>query len=120
MALRKLSAKLAALTIGVLVCLVLLGAVYRFFFLWFVHVPTGAMMNTILPGDHLIFKREFGEISRGAVVMFRYPDGSQRYVSRVIGLPRETVHVRGRSVYINALELPEEKGRSLFPKDNIF
>lgn len=66
-------------------------------------------MNTILPGDHLIIKREFGEIPRGTVVMFRYPEGSERYVSRVIGLPGETIQVRGRSVCINGLELPEEK-----------
>ncbi len=56
---------------------VLLGLVvlvgYRLFFLKMVIVPTGAMANTIIPGDRLVVKRTLGDIARGDLVVFRYP-----------------------------------------------
>jgi signal peptidase I len=69
------------------------------------------MANTVLPGDHLVVKkRAFGEINRGDVIVFRYPkDTSVRYLQRVIGLPGETIEIRGRLVYINRRELKEER-----------
>ena len=74
-------------------------------------MPTGSMANTIIPGDHLVVKkRAFGEISRGDLIVFRYPkDTSVFYLFRVIGLPRETIEIRGRSVYINGQELKEQR-----------
>jgi signal peptidase I len=95
--------------------IVLLGAggavFYYVFFLHLVRVPTGAMSNTIIPGDHLVVKkRAFGEINRGDLILFKYPkDTSVTYLFRVIGLPRETIEVRGRFVYINGKELKEQR-----------
>ena len=94
------------------VCLGLVGGgilVYRIFFVRLIRVPTGAMMNTILPGDQLVVYRSSSDIVRGSVVMFQYPDDSNRYVARVIGLPGETIEIRQRAIYINGEELPEEK-----------
>lgn len=84
---------------------------YYVFFLHLVRVPTGAMANTIIPGDCLIVKkRAFGEINRSDLIVFSYPkDLSTKYISRVIGLPRETIEVRGKLVYINNIELPEQR-----------
>jgi len=84
---------------------------YYFFFLSLTRVPTGAMANTIVPGDHLVVKkRAFGEINRGDVIVFRYPkDTSIKYLFRVVGLPRESIEVRGRMVYINGKELAEQR-----------
>lgn len=69
------------------------------------------MANTIIPGDHLVVKkRAFGEINRGDLIVFKYPkDPSIHYLSRVIGLPRETIEVRPRSVRINGKELAEQR-----------
>jgi len=69
------------------------------------------MANTIIPGDHLVVKkRAFGEINRGDIIVFKYPkDTSVKYVFRVVGLPRETIEIRGRSVYINGQELAEQR-----------
>jgi signal peptidase I len=95
--------------------LVLLGVCfpvfYYVFFLRMVRVPTGAMANTIIAGDHLVVKkRAFGAINRGDLIVFRYPkDTSVRYIFRVIGLPRETIEVRGRLVYINGKQLDEQR-----------
>lgn len=101
------------LKLALILCVLGVGfaAFYYPFFLHLVRVPTVSMANTIVPGDHLVIKkRAFGEINRGDIILFKYPkDTSVLYVSRVIGLPRETVEVRGMLVYLNGKPLNEER-----------
>ncbi len=102
------------LVIGGLAFLVLgFGALtfYRVFFLHFVRIPTRSMANTILPGDYLVVKkRAFGDINRGDLIVFRYPgDPSTYYLSRVTGLPGETLELRGRNLYIADKLLMEQR-----------
>jgi signal peptidase I len=100
------------LVIGLIVTLIGGGAlvVSRVFFLWMIRVPTGAMANTIVPGDRLVVKRLLGSINRGDIVVFRYPNQPSTYfVARIIGMPGETIQVRDKSVYINGHELSERK-----------
>lgn len=88
-----------------------------------VKVPTGSMLNTILVGDHLLVNKFiFGQdglmldkftphrpIKRGDIIVFKYPnDPTTNYVKRVIGLPGETIEMKGNSVFINGKELPEQ------------
>ncbi len=95
--------------------LILLGvgsvAVYFFAFLHLIRVPSGSMANTILSGDELVVKkRAFGQINRGDLIVFGYSgDPSTRYLARVIGLPRETLEVRGTRIYVNGKELDEQR-----------
>jgi signal peptidase I len=50
------------------------------------------------------------EIRRGDIIVFKYPkDPATNYVKRVIGLPGETIEVKGTRVYINGQELPEQR-----------
>ncbi|MGH9753612.1 MAG: signal peptidase I [Blastocatellia bacterium] len=66
-------------------------------------VPTGAMANTIIPGDRVLCSTHVAEINRGDIVIFKLPtDPKVMYVKRVIGLPGETIQVKGRSVFINS------------------
>jgi signal peptidase I len=89
-----------------------------------VAVPTGSMQNTINIGDHLfVNKFIFGkptpilgpllptrEIRRGDIIVFKLPnDAKINYVKRVIGLPGDTVQVKGHRVFVNGEELPEER-----------
>ena len=100
------------LIIGIVVFIVsgVALVVYRVFFVKMVRVPTGAMANTIVPGDCLVVKRLFGEVNRGDIVIFRYPSQPTiQYVSRVVGLPGETIQVRDTRVYINDREIPESR-----------
>lgn len=89
-----------------------------------VAVPTGSMQNTINIGDHL-FVNKFvfsqptpglgkllptRDIKQGDIIVFKLPsDPKVNYVKRVIGLPGDTVHVKGRRVFVNGKELPEER-----------
>lgn len=50
----------------------------------------------------------WGHIERGDIVVFWFPnDPDKSYVKRVIGLPGETVEVRGGKVFINGTPLEE-------------
>ncbi len=54
------------------------------------------------------FVYRFEPIHRGDVVVFHYPlDPSKSYIKRVIGLPGETVRIKGGVVYINGKPLRE-------------
>ena len=103
-----------------------------------VGVPTGSMQNTIVIGDHfLINKFIFApgshpfflpqrDIRRGDIIVFKYPGDRYNpgrdessdppvtpykdyFIKRVIGLPGETIEVRGTDVFINGQLLPEYK-----------
>lgn len=73
------------------------------------------MKNTIIPGDHTLSVKLFGNPERGSVVVFQYPQVNERnpagtwYVSRIVGLPGETIQLRDRTVYINEQPLDEVK-----------
>lgn len=88
-----------------------------------VQVPTGSMQNTINIGDQVfVNKFVFGrptpwlgkllptrEVKRGDIVVFKLPpDPKVNYVKRVIGLPGDKVWVRGKHVFVNDQELPEQ------------
>ena len=102
-----------SIAVRLIIALLVVGGigltVYRMFFMWMVRVPTGSMKNTIIPGDRLIVNRAFGAIDRGRLVVFQYPDNSTYYLSRVIGLPGETIQIRGRVVYIDERPLDEQR-----------
>ena len=107
--------------------------VMAMFFMTFVaqaaEVPSASMENTVYVGDRfLINKFIFGpgphltflpqrEIRRGDIVVFKYPAESvpaekivqykTLFIKRVIGLPGETIEVKGRDVYVDGKLLPE-------------
>jgi signal peptidase I len=113
--------------------------VMALFFMTFVAqsavVPSASMENTIYVGDHfLVNKFIFGpgptlpvlpqrEVRRGDIVVFKFPgESSPRegivqyktlFIKRVIGLPGETIQVKGATVYVNGKPLPEFHVRTL-------
>lgn len=73
-------------------------------------VPTGSMENTIMTDDRIVAFRMsylFAEPQRGDIIVFQYPDNEEiLYVKRLIGLPGETIEIKGGKVYINGADLP--------------
>src|SRR5919205_541768 len=116
--------------------------VMAFFFMTFVAqsavVPSASMENTIYVGDHfLVNKFIFGpgpslpflpqrEVRRGDIVVFKFPGPSNPregivqyktlFIKRVIGLPGETIQVRGPNVYVDGKVLPEYRVKTLDPQ----
>lgn len=92
-------------------------------------VPSASMQNTIYVGDRfLINKFIFApgphvpflpqrDVRRGDIIVFKYPAPNNPdpqvvqyetlFIKRVIGLPGETVQVRGHEVLVNGQPLPE-------------
>lgn len=70
-------------------------------------VPSASMEPTLLPGDHLLVVRYFGEEPlRGHVVVFDNPSGTS-LVKRVIGLPGDSVQMDHGNVLVNGEPLVE-------------
>ena len=62
------------------------------------------------------------EVKRGQVLVFQYPGDDTYYLGRVIGLPNETLEVRGTSVYIDRNKRVNEQKvmvRSVDPEDKL-
>jgi signal peptidase I len=79
-------------------------------------VPSGSMKPTILEGDLVLVNKlaydlkvpfttdhllQWGNPSRGDIVVFYSPKDGIRLVKRVIGLPGDTVELRNEILYIN-------------------
>ncbi|MCL2462142.1 MAG: signal peptidase I [Defluviitaleaceae bacterium] len=87
------------------------------------NVPTASMMDTVQPDDRLIASRLAYLITqpkRYDIVVLRYPDDrSKLFVKRIIGLPGETVNIRGGEVYItgpDGVEDPTPLDDSFLPE----
>lgn len=111
---------------------VLLALFVRTFFIQAYKIPTGSMIPTLLPGDHIILNRlayglripyygyiiRWGKIKRGDVVVFVFPqDRSKDFIKRVIGLEGEIVEIRNKKIYINGRKIRDKWG--LFSDNNI-
>jgi signal peptidase I len=86
-------------------------------------IPAGGMEPTLLIGDHLFVAKwtygwrdpVFGRLiseprqpKRGELLVLRFPeDRSRVFIKRCIGLPGETVEIRGRTVLIGSKPLDE-------------
>src|SRR5207245_6458731 len=80
-------------------------------------IPSGSMERTLLVGDFLFVNKAvygaqipgiktrvpgFESPRRGEVIVFAYPrNPEQNYVKRVIGVPRDTVEMRGGQVWVD-------------------
>lgn len=86
-------------------------------------IPTGSMENTLLVGDFLLVNKAvygaeipiaearlpgFAAPTREDVVVFLPPhDPTKNYVKRIVGLPGDTLEMRGKVLYLNGERQPE-------------
>jgi signal peptidase I len=103
---------------------IMLALFIRTFIVQAFKIPTGSMERNLLIGDHLLVNKLLyspsagrwedallakREIHRGDVIVFKYPEEPSRdFIKRTIGLPGESVAVRGKAVYINGKLLKED------------
>jgi signal peptidase I len=90
---------------------VLLALVIRTFVVQAFKIPSGSMLPTLQIGDHILVNKfiySFAPLKRGEIIVFKFPqDETRDFIKRIIGLPGETLEIRGRQVLINGVPLSE-------------
>jgi signal peptidase I len=99
---------------AILVLALLLGLMIRWSWLETAIVTSDSMLPTLKRDDRLLVDHRTalrGTWRRGDIVIFEPPDSwedqGETYIKRVIGLPGETVGIRGNTVFINGRQLQE-------------
>jgi signal peptidase I len=114
-------------TIRTVVWALVIAGVFRTLFFQPFYIPSESMKDTLLVGDFLFVNkmaygysryscpwslcpvtgRIFGRLpDRGDVVVFRHPARDEDLIKRVIGLPGDTVQMRGGRLYLNGAAVP--------------
>jgi len=71
-------------------------------------IPTGSMMLTINPGDHLIVNRlpyYYRDPVRGEIAVFKFQ--GENLIKRIIGTPGDSIDILNNSIYVNDKQLEE-------------
>lgn len=94
------------LAIAVVVCVLLITYVVQAF-----KVQGTSMSPELKDGERILvnkFLYYFGDIARGDVVVFWYPeDPKLSFIKRVVALPGETVEIRSGAVFVNGRLIEE-------------
>ena len=126
-----------------LIVALLLAFFIRSFIVQAFKIPSGSMLPTLQIGDHILVNKflyglrlpyplettlwEWGQPSRGDVIVFIYPrDRSKDFIKRVIGVEGDAVEIRHKAVYINGTKVDDPHATFKFgeqeipgPRDNL-
>lgn len=78
------------------------------FLIMHTRIPSGSMIPTIEPGDHLIVNlipSYYREPEKGEIVVFEY--NGEHLIKRVIGEPGDIIDLHEGKIYINGNEINE-------------
>lgn len=95
----------------------ILALVIRAYVVQAFKIPTGSMVATLLPGDHLLVNKFiFGtdipfthmriltvkDPARGDIIVFKYPEDTSRdFIKRVIGVGGDVIEGRDKQLFVN-------------------
>ena len=117
-------------TLRLVVLLVLITSAFRSFAFTPFTIPSESMLPGLVKGDYLIAaKWPYGYSrwslpfaapliegtvnphlpARGDIAIFRHPLDHVEYIKRVIGLPGDTIALRGGAVWLNNAPLPKQR-----------
>ncbi len=95
------------MTVVILIAAAIVFPIRKFIFQPFI-VSGSSMEPTYYTGDYLIIDElgyRFSEPNRGDVIVFSYPQNpEQKFIKRIIGLPGETIEIKGGKVFVQQKE----------------
>ena len=116
-----------------IVVAVILALFIRTFVVQAFKIPTGSMEPNLLVGDHLLVNKfvfaptlssverallPMRPIVRGDVVVFKFPEDPERdFIKRIVGLPGESIEVKGTQVLVNGAAIAQPFAHFLLPHD---
>lgn len=116
-----------------IVVAVILALFIRTFVVQAFKIPTGSMEPNLLVGDHLLVNKfvfaptatgveravmPVRPVERGDVVVFKFPEDPERdFIKRIVGMPGETIEVKGTQVLINGAAIAQPFAHFLLPHD---
>ncbi|MBI5039339.1 MAG: signal peptidase I, partial [Nitrospirae bacterium] len=102
---------------------VVMALIIKTFVIQAFKIPSGSMIPTLKIGDHILVNKfiygtklpftdriiiPLKRPNRGDIIVFKFPDDEKKdFIKRVIGLPGDTVEIRGKGVYINGSQIDE-------------
>ncbi len=93
-----------------LLIVIIVVILIRTFLVQAYNIPSGSMKPTLLVGDFILVNKlvyKLSEPQRGDIVVFKWPANPQiDFIKRIIGMPGDTIEVRGSKVFINGQEVP--------------
>lgn len=111
---------------------VIIFLVIRTFLVEAYHIPSGSMEPTLLIGDFLFVNKAiygahvpltdhnlpaFSDPKRGSIAVYRSPDardGHPIVVKRLVGIPGDTLYMRGGQLYVNGIAQRRGYGAEAF------
>lgn len=76
-----------------------------------VRVENISMEPTLMPGQFILVNKlavKLNDIQRGDIIVFHFPQNPKEdYIKRVIGLPGDSIVIRGNKVFVNNQEITE-------------
>lgn len=94
-------------------------------------IPSGAMLPTLMIGDHILVDKTIDPISDlkiNEIIVFQFPkDTNISYVKRVVGLPGDTIELKNKKLFRNGAKADDPHVHytstvilpgSVSPKDN--
>lgn len=93
---------------GFIVIIIAIAGAWVVFALRPLRIDGLAMSPTLNHNDKVFMLKQVGELQRGDIVVFLYPeDQTKSYIGRIVGLPGETIEVKDGKVYINGNPIEE-------------
>lgn len=104
-----------------IVVALVLALIIRTFIVQAFKIPSGSMIPTLRVGDHILVNKflyglpipfidkkflTLHKPQRGDTIVFKFPqDTSKDYIKRIVGVPGDTLEVRGTNVFVNGEEV---------------